>query len=128
MDATAGNGHDTVFFANLVGESGHVFAFDIQQEAVDATMKQLLENDLIHRVTVVKDGHEHVAHHVQNEIAGAIFNLGYLPGSDHSIVTTPNTTLEAIDQILKPIKNWRNHRFSRLSWTCWWQRRARRIN
>ena len=30
IDATMGNGHDTAMLAELVGESGHVIAFDVQ--------------------------------------------------------------------------------------------------
>ena len=41
IDATAGRGHDTAFLCSLVGESGRVTAFDIQQDAVDST-KQLV--------------------------------------------------------------------------------------
>lgn len=37
IDATAGRGNDTLFLAKLVGETGHVTAFDIQQDAVDST-------------------------------------------------------------------------------------------
>ncbi len=44
VDATAGNGHDTLFLANLVGETGFVYAFDIQQQAVDVTIQRLKEN------------------------------------------------------------------------------------
>lgn len=33
VDATMGNGHDTQFLAELVGENGHVYAFDIQESA-----------------------------------------------------------------------------------------------
>lgn len=46
VDATAGNGHDTLFLAQLVGDSGAVYAFDIQQQAVDATIGRLKEHGL----------------------------------------------------------------------------------
>jgi len=32
VDATAGNGHDTLFLAQLVGDSGQVYAFDVQKK------------------------------------------------------------------------------------------------
>lgn len=104
VDATAGNGHDTLFLAHLVGDFGQVYSFDIQKEAVDATLHRLLDNALEHRAIVLNDGHENVAKYVDKPIAAAIFNLGYLPGSDHSIVTKPNTTLQAIDELLKLLK------------------------
>lgn len=104
VDATAGNGHDTLYLAQLVGDSGQVFSFDIQKEAVDATLHRLLDNALEHRAIVLKDGHENVAKYVDKPVGAAIFNLGYLPGSDHNIVTKPNTTIQAIEELLKLLK------------------------
>ena len=39
IDATAGNGHDTLMLARLVGESGRVIAFDVQSDAIIATRR-----------------------------------------------------------------------------------------
>ena len=104
VDATAGNGHDTLFLANLVGDNGYVYAFDVQKEAVDATLHRLLDNALEHRAIVLKDGHENVAKYVTKPISAAIFNLGYLPGGNHEIVTKPNTTIQSIESLLKLLK------------------------
>lgn len=104
IDATAGNGHDTVFLAELVGPSGYVYAFDVQKQAVDATLLRVLDYSFEDRVRVLNRGHETVDEFVQKEIGGAVFNLGYLPGSDHSIVTKPNTTVQAIEKMLKLLK------------------------
>ena len=104
VDATAGNGHDTLFLAQLVGDEGYVYAFDVQKEAVDSTLHRLLDNALEHRALVLKDGHENVAKYVSKPVAGAIFNLGYLPGSNHEIITKPNTTITAIESLLKLLK------------------------
>lgn len=104
VDATAGNGHDTLFLANLVGENGYVYAFDVQKPAVDATLHRLLDNALEHRAIVLNDGHENVAKYVTKPVAGAIFNLGYLPGSNHEIVTKPNTTIQSIESLLQLLK------------------------
>ncbi|EON71619.1 class I SAM-dependent methyltransferase [Lysinibacillus sphaericus] len=104
VDATAGNGHDTLFLAQLVGDDGQVFAFDVQKSAVDATLHRLLDNALEHRALVLHTGHEHVAKHVQKPVAAAIFNLGYLPGSDHDIITKPNTTILALTDLLQLLK------------------------
>lgn len=101
VDATAGNGHDTLFLAKLVGDSGQVYAFDVQKEAVDATLHRLLDEGLEHRALVLKDGHENVANYVTKPVSAAVFNLGYLPGSNHDIITKPNTTITAIEQLLK---------------------------
>jgi len=104
VDGTAGNGHDTLFLAELVGENGHVYSFDIQPQAVDATEQKLKEHDLLSRATVILDGHEHISKYVHGEIAGAVFNLGYLPGANHQIITKGNTTIQALKQILTQLK------------------------
>lgn len=104
VDATAGNGHDTLFLAQLVGDDGFVYAFDVQKQAVDATLHRLLDHALEHRALVMHTGHENIAKHITKPVAGAIFNLGYLPGGDHTIVTQSNTTVTAIDSLLKLLK------------------------
>ncbi|HZG70360.1 MAG TPA: class I SAM-dependent methyltransferase [Chondromyces sp.] len=108
IDATIGNGNDTVFLAKLVGPSGHVFGFDIQQQALLSTSKKLEEHGLTDRVTLFDKGHEKAAELIPDsfsgKIAGAVFNLGYLPKGDKSIVTKPNTTISAIEQILALLK------------------------
>jgi 16S rRNA C1402 N4-methylase RsmH len=104
IDATTGNGHDTVFLAQLVGENGHVYGFDIQEEAINNTKNRLEEQNLSQHVTLIQQGHETILNSVpsshQGSVTGAIFNLGYLPGGDKSIVTKSNTTIEAIEQLL----------------------------
>jgi len=104
VDATAGNGHDTLFLAQLVGDEGQVYAFDVQKEAVDATLLRLLDHGLEHRALVLNKGHEEVTQFVHKPVTAAIFNLGYLPGSNHDIITRPNTTIQAIENILKLLK------------------------
>lgn len=105
VDATLGNGHDTLFLANLVGETGRVYGFDVQLEAVLAAEERIRSHGLSNRVTFFQQGHENLLHCIPQEehgkITGAIFNLGYLPGSDKSIVTKPNTTIAAVKQLLK---------------------------
>lgn len=104
VDGTLGNGHDTVFLAELVGETGYVYGFDIQKQALMKTKIRLEEHQLSKQVMLFEKGHEHVhasipiTHH--GLVKAAIFNLGYLPGGDKTIVTTPNTTITAIEQLL----------------------------
>ena len=43
VDFTMGNGHDTAFLSKAVGPEGHVYAFDIQAQAVESTRKNLIE-------------------------------------------------------------------------------------
>ncbi len=105
VDATCGNGGDTVFLANLVGESGMVFGFDIQTEAIENTTVRLENNKLSHRVRLFLDGHEHMEHYLTDKMADAfLFNLGYLPKGDHSLHTKPDTTILAIQTALKHLK------------------------
>ncbi|WP_026825542.1 MULTISPECIES: class I SAM-dependent methyltransferase [Exiguobacterium] len=104
IDMTAGNGHDTLFLANAVGETGHVYAFDIQTEAVASTRARIQEAGVDERVTVIHDSHDTVHTVVANEtrpITAAVFNLGYLPGSDKSVTTQGNTTIAALSQLLE---------------------------
>ncbi|MDR0137946.1 class I SAM-dependent methyltransferase [Metabacillus idriensis] len=108
IDATIGNGHDTVFLAELVGETGHVYGFDIQDDAIHATSARLSEHSLTDRVTLFKESHEKaddcLPAAVSGNIASAIFNLGYLPGGDKEIVTKPESTIGAIEQLFSMMK------------------------
>ena len=97
VDATMGNGHDTAFLAKLVGENGHVTAFDVQAGAVENTRALLEAEGLLERVTLVHDGHEKMAQYVEGKIDAAMFNLGWLPGAaDKTVTTHVDTTLEAV--------------------------------
>ena len=97
IDATAGNGHDVAFLAEQVGNSGKVYAFDLQNEAIEATARLLAEKG-VENVELHQCGHERMDEVLPPEIFGQVvavtFNLGYLPGGDKSIVTqTPSTLL-----------------------------------
>lgn len=107
IDATCGNGNDTLFFSKLVGENGHVYAFDIQDQAIANTRKVLINNNCSN-VSLIHDSHERILDYFpkdkNEEIAGAIFNLGYLPRSDKTVITTPDSTVTAVDAILNRLK------------------------
>lgn len=107
IDATAGKGHDTLFLAQLVGETGHVVAMDIQPAAIAATEKLLRQHGLQQRATLVLDGHEHMQAYAEaGTVDGIVFNLGYLPGGNHNIATKADTTIAALEQglqLLKPL-------------------------
>ena len=95
-DFTMGNGHDTEFLSKTVGESGHVYAFDIQQDAVDSTRKRLIESGCPENYTLICDSHHNLKNYIKEPIKAGMFNLGYLPGGDKSITTMRETTLPAI--------------------------------
>lgn len=98
VDGTAGNGHDTFFLAGLTGESGKVFAFDIQAEAIKATAERVKE---FQHVELVHNSHAKIKEYVTEPISAAVFNLGYLPKGDHSIITKAQSTLAALEQCLE---------------------------
>lgn len=107
IDATCGNGNDTLFLSKLVGKDGHVLAFDIQEQAILNTKKLMHDRDIDH-VSVINDSHSHIEKYlpegIGEKIGGAIFNLGYLPRSDKTIITEGNSTITAINTILDHLK------------------------
>jgi predicted methyltransferase len=100
VDATVGNGHDTLFLARQVGATGHVWGFDIQADAIAGAREQLLALGLQRRVTLLQRGHQELAEalpaEVHGRLAAVMFNLGYLPGSDKRVTTQAGTTLAAL--------------------------------
>lgn len=101
VDATAGNGYDTIFLAQLVGSTGQVFSFDIQEKAILATKEKLTLANLDSRVKLIQDGHENLDKYLLEPVKLIIFNLGYLPGGDKSIITKPLTTLTALEKSVR---------------------------
>ena len=61
IDATAGKGRDTLLLSNLVGNSGHVYAFDIQASAVESTRKNLENAGCPNNYTLIHDSHHNAA-------------------------------------------------------------------
>lgn len=105
IDATVGNGNDTLFLAELVGHSGKVYGFDIQTTAIEKARQKLAENGLLERVYLIHDSHAHMGNYLKpNTVKAVMFNLGYLPGGDHSLITLPESTLQAVNAALYLIK------------------------
>ncbi|MCA1804623.1 MAG: methyltransferase domain-containing protein, partial [Xanthomonadaceae bacterium] len=104
IDATVGNGHDTLFLARQVGATGQVYGFDLQASALAAASARLLAAGVADRVSLLHAGHETMAAHLpaalQGRIQAIMFNLGYLPGSDRQCITRPASTLQALRQAL----------------------------
>ena len=103
LDATAGKGHDTLYLAKLVGDKGKVYAFDIQEEALHITEKRLIKAGMLERVILIQDSHDRLSYYDIPPLKAAVFNLGYLPGGDHSIITMAESTCQAISQLYKLI-------------------------
>ncbi len=105
VDATMGNGYDTEILCTLTGETGRVYAFDIQEQALAETRKRLETGGLLSRAELIRDGHEHLRDHVAGPVRAVVFNLGWLPGGDHGVTTrweTTRTALEAALEIIGP--------------------------
>jgi len=102
IDATVGNGHDTLFLAAKVGETGTVYGFDIQELALDTAYRRLQGEGMASRVSLYHAGHEVMAVVLPESMAGRVkavmFNLGYLPGGDKGRTTGIGTTLAALEQ------------------------------
>jgi hypothetical protein len=100
VDATCGNGGDTLLMAGLVGETGRVWSFDIQQMAIDQTARRLSAAGSGAQVELIYRGHETLSEYVQGGISLVMFNLGYLPGGDRAVITRPETTMPALEMAL----------------------------
>ena len=100
LDATCGNGKDTLFLAGCVGPQGKVYAFDIQEQALAKTRELLVSRGMEGRVALFCGNHAELLDLVQEPLRAAMFNLGYLPGGDHGIITRPGTTIPALEGAL----------------------------
>ena len=101
IDATVGNGHDTLFLAQHVGAAGQVVGFDLQPVAIDNTRHRLAVNGLAERVQLYQMNHADMLSVLEpaatkHRYSAAIFNLGYLPGSDQLITTSTHSSLQAL--------------------------------
>jgi SAM-dependent methyltransferase len=115
VDATAGNGNDTLFLAKLAGPGGKVYSFDIQREAIDATRRKLEEAGIPFAdgeregvVQLVLGSHAEMVRHIGKDdsgrVAAVMFNLGYLPGADTRVITLPDSTLPALNSALSLLR------------------------
>lgn len=103
IDATTGNGNDTLFLSERVGEHGFVYGFDIQQLAVDSTLERMQESQW-QNYRIICDSHTEMERHVSEPVDFIVFNLGYLPRADKTIKTREETTLPAVNTALKLLR------------------------
>ena len=105
VDATVGNGHDTLFLVEQVSPSGRVFGFDIQLAAIESTRAKVGSHcnvsQLPDRLTLIQASHadmsDKIPAHYHGNISAIMFNLGYLPGGDKSIITRTDSTVTALN-------------------------------
>ena len=108
IDATVGNGHDTLFLAHQVGPSGLVFGFDIQSTAIEATQLKFRLAGM-DNLTLIEASHatmsDQIPHLYHGKINAVMFNLGYLPGGNKTIITRSDSTLVALTSACQLLSN-----------------------
>ncbi len=100
VDATCGNGNDTIFLAEEVSPQGVIYAFDIQKEAVDITKEKFENIEHEFDIQFIVDGHENIDNYIEQKMDGIIYNLGYLPGSEKDIKTEKYTTIKSLNKAI----------------------------
>lgn len=107
IDATCGNGHDTLELCELLlsDPTSAVFAFDIQPQAILSTeklLKQKLSSDHLQRVLLHRRTHLEInTIYFPYSPRLIVYNLGYLPGGDKSVTTKTEITLQSIKMSLE---------------------------
>ncbi|MBP9840851.1 MAG: class I SAM-dependent methyltransferase [Simkaniaceae bacterium] len=90
IDATAGNGHDSLFLSTL---GVHLYVMDIQEKALQTTKERLAH-------------YPHTHYFLQSHATFPslpsppkliIYNLGYLPGGDKTVTTQTSSTLQSLE-------------------------------
>jgi len=106
IDATCGNGFDTLFLAKITKKI--VLSFDIQAAAIESTKQRLSKTSDEKKVVLLNQSHANMLDYCQQQQADAIgnvdaitFNLGYLPRADKSITTSADSTIAALDASLR---------------------------
>lgn len=103
VDATAGTGQDTLFLSRCIGETGHIFAFDIQAAALAMTKETIEKSGFAGKLTLINQSHDYMLAVLKNEgikeqsVKAIMFNLGYFPGGDQTIITKVDTTIRALN-------------------------------
>ena len=90
IDATLGNGYDSLFLSPLFKK---VYSFDIQDLAIKRSKERLKDCS---NVEIIQANHMYLDNFVKENVDLVTFNLGFLPGSDKKICTNSYTTTNAI--------------------------------
>ena len=106
IDATCGNGGDTAFLCRLAGPEGRVLGFDIQPEAIASTRKHLEQLGVpAARYELHCQSHADLLQVVQPGTADAVmFNFGWLPGADHAVFSTAQSSIPALQAALEAVR------------------------
>jgi methylase of polypeptide subunit release factors len=103
LDATCGNGHDTLALARMLPQ-GQIFAFDLQEAAIEKTRQRLIQAGLEARATLFLKSHESFPDILPQSLQLIVYNLGYLPGGDKSLTTQSAITLKSLQNALPLLK------------------------
>lgn len=99
IDATAGNGHDTLFLSEYASK---VYAFDVSELALKNTKaKTKHKNNIIY----VYDSHENLVDHVKEKADGIMYNCGYLPQSNQASLTKASSTIASLNNTKQVLKD-----------------------
>ena len=106
IDATCGNGGDTAFLCGLTAPEGRVLGFDIQPEAIASTRKHLEQLGVpAARYELHCQSHADLLQFVQPGTADAVmFNFGWLPGADHAVFSTAQSSIPALQAALQAVR------------------------
>jgi 16S rRNA C1402 N4-methylase RsmH len=105
VDATCGNGYDSIYIAEKIGKAGTLYCFDVQNIAIKKTEESLLQLNEAPTIHLLQESHENLELFVKEKVDCVYYNLGYLPNSDKSITTNSNSTIQSLKSafnILKP--------------------------
>ena len=100
IDATLGNGNDALMLLKLIGPTGCLYGFDIQETAI-ANSRDLLSHHGFNNCLLIQDNHSNLAQYVLEPVKGCLFNLGYLPKGDKQVTTLWQSTEKALLQAMK---------------------------
>lgn len=106
IDATCGNGHDTLILATLALKEGggFLYGFDIQEKAIENTKARLEKHVrpcLMKNTLLIHGSHAEFLPQIKKEsVKLIVYNLGYLPGADKSLTTLNSTTLQSINRAM----------------------------
>jgi predicted methyltransferase len=100
IDATVGNGYDTLFLLQKAAPAGRVYGFDIQQSALESARDRITNPVFLDCLTLFHRSHaqmdEMLPQAQHGRVSAVMFNLGYLPGGDKSVITRTESTLAAL--------------------------------
>ena len=106
VDATCGNGGDTAFLCGLTAPAGRVLAFDVQPAAIASTRARLARANVpTDRYALICGSHADLLQYVQPGTADAVmFNFGWLPGADHGVFSTAQSSIPALQAALQAVR------------------------